>query len=438
MMGCSIGGNQSGESQVEVSRGDLTITVNGNGKTEYTSDAALSFGSAGKVAEVKAREGAAVKKGDILAKLETDELELSLSEALLAQAQAETSLTQALQAETQAQIALTSAQFNLDLTEDVAEIKDKITDTQWEITIAQLRLKEARSIESDAKEYWMEALANYEIELAKYQNKLAELLSQDEYTGVVLYNIYGQKYDRVTLEDIRLKQLQVESAELSIQQAEQNTIQAQRALDQANRAVAVTQKQLNNAVITAPFDGQIAQVNIKKGDILTTPGTTVLVPIYMIDPATLVVKAEIDELDIAGVKIGQPALIKVDALKNTEIEGTVSDISVLPAAKLQSSGIVVYEVKVDFTEMPESIKSGMNASVDIILESKTNVLIVPNKAIKTNDSGVTVVQVVENDKVVEREVVCGSTNGTRTEIIRGLTEGELVISAAVTVDLKAL
>jgi HlyD family secretion protein len=420
--------NTANQQQSTVTRGDLSVKVNGSGKSGYAVDANLVFSSAGKIEIVSVKKGDIVAKGTMLAKLETDTLELALSQAQVAQAQAQVALTQVQSAQTQADIALSSAQFNLDRTTAVNDIQDKINSTSIKKEQTQILLQSAtRFGDSIEVAYWLQRIANFDNDTRRYQNDLATLLSKDPFIGDYLY-LAGQEYNRLAIEDARIKQLGVTSAQQAVQQAAQNIEQAKRSLDQANKAVAMAQKQLTDASITAPFDGLIAALDIKDNDIITTPGASLGVPIKMVDPKSLEINIEVDEIDVAQTKVNQKAIINMDAFPDTKFDGKITAISTLPVAKPQNSGVVVYEVKVIFEgPVPSSVKSGMSATVDIVTTEKKNVLLAPSKSIKKDSKGQTFVNLMVNQKIEERSVVTGLTDGTQTEIISGLNEGDVVV-----------
>ena len=442
---CGFSGQQDQSGQgITVSRGDLTVKVNGTGKAIYDNDAKLAFGSSGKIKELPVTKGDSVTQGTMLARLDTDNLELTLSQAKVAQAQAQTALiqtqvmqTQAQSSITQAETGLAAAQFNLDRTKAVSDIKDEITKIQWKIQIAEMRIQETLATsERDAADYWARQVNSYRTELNDQNKKLADLLDNDEYQGqgALTYNIMGQTYDRLTVEDARMKQLQVESAQQAVDQAKQNlelakqnVQQATQSVEQSQQNIAYISKQIKESTIVAPFDGVIAGLDVKKGDFLANPGVNSGAPIYMVDIASLEISTEIDEIDMANINLNQKALISVDAFPNSPFEGSVKAISLMPIVKPQNSGVVVYEVKIGFSGTPPTaVKSGMSASVDIITHEKKNVLLVPNKSIKRNQQGQTVVNVINNQKLEERPVVLGLTDGSQTEIINGLNAGEVV------------
>ncbi len=90
--------------------------------------------------------------------------------------------------------------------------------------------------------------------------------------------------------------------------------------------------------------------------------------------------------------------------------------------------MVVYEVKISF-DVPEDygLKAGMSASADIVIDERSNILLVPSRAITQDSQGNPVVKVVFNEQIEERPVVTGISDGFDTEIVSGLSEGDVVV-----------
>jgi RND family efflux transporter MFP subunit len=422
--GCNSGSSGTQQQQVQVVKGDLVIKVNGSGKVGVEADAKPSFGPGGKIVNLYIKEGDTVTKGMVLAKLETDSLELALSQAQVAQAQADVSLTQVQSAQTQAEVALTSAQFNLDRTTAVNDIQDKINTNSIKKEQAQILYQNATLYNDGVeRDYWQQRISNLDNETLRLQNDFTTLISKDPFIGEYLY-LAGQKYDRLAVEDARIKQLQVTAAQQAVKEAAKNIEQVKRSLDQANKAVSLAQKQLNDATITSNLNGLAVTVDVKEGD--TVSGLNV--PIYLVDPTTLRVSAQIDEIDVASVKIGQKVNIKLDSAPDTQYVGKVISISLAPVANPQNSGVVVYEVKVGFVNPPPAeVKLGMSATVDIISTEKQGVLLVPSRAVTTDNQGKTVINVLVNKTTETRQVQAGISDGINTEIISGLNAGDTVI-----------
>jgi HlyD family secretion protein len=408
---------------VTVTRGDLTVKVNGSGKIAVANDANLSFGSGGKLALLNIKEGDLVKKGDILAKLDTATLEVSL-------AQSKVGLDQVQLAQSQAQTALTAAQFSLDAAQTVSNIKDQITTLQWNIKAAQVNLAQALATGDTASTGFLnQYIASNQMEILKQQKQLSLLLSKDEYTqeqiptGMTLSTYYmyiaGQQYDRLMVQEVRMRQQAVETAQKALDQIKDNIIQAQKNMDNI-------QKQINDATISAPFDGIIAKLTVKKGDIIPAPTVSPQVIAYLADIDMLEVDVNVDEMDIVNVHTGQKAVIMVDALPGTKLDGQVDTIATLPNAQAAAAGATAYIAKVDFT-VPRGtvIKAGMNASVDIITSEYKNVLLLSSQALKKDNQGKFYVETPNNK---QQPVVTGAGNDSLTQIVSGLNDGDTVMA----------
>jgi HlyD family secretion protein len=252
--------------------------------------------------------------------------------------------------------------------------------------------------------------------------------------GVATYEIGGQTYDRLVVEDARTKEVAVEAAQKAVDQSATGITLAQKTIDQANDGISLTQKnidylqqQINNSTMTAPFDGIIAKLYYKQGDVIPSPLAAPQVIIYLVDTGTFEVDVNIDELNAPGVQVGQTAAISLDALPGTVLQGKVSVISVIPS--IQPTGSNGYVAKVNFN-VPQGIrvKSGMNASVDIITQQLKNVLLLPNDAVKRDSQGKPYVQMIQNQNISNQPVVIGFVSGTQTQITSGLKEGDKVVT----------
>ncbi|MFC1904016.1 efflux RND transporter periplasmic adaptor subunit [Chloroflexota bacterium] len=432
------------EQQVEVARGDLMVSVSGSGNIEAAREAKLTFGSGGRIDKIYIDEGDEVSQGDVLAKLETDTLELAKTQADVALTQAQVALTQAQLAQKtaeynldtildgkdalelalfNAQITLRTAEHSLDETQDIytwPDIKTAQTDVEnaeafldyvldeelstTAIAYAQARLAAAEAV-LDAK---IHAYDTEEVAIAKMQveaDEMAEAQAQ-------------QDLDKLA-DTIALNELQVKAAEESVKQAQHSITLAQASLKEA-------QRQLDEATIVASFDGVIASVNAEEGDILPSPAMSPQPVIYVIDSSTMELVVEVDEIDVPEIKLGQKAVINLDALPDADFTGIVATIFPMPR---EVGGVVVYDVKIEL-KVPEDsgVKIGMSAETDIVLAERSNVLLVPDRAINKDSEGNTVIGVVINEEVEERPVVAGISDGFDTEIISGLREGEMVLT----------
>ncbi|MFQ5996081.1 MAG: efflux RND transporter periplasmic adaptor subunit [Dehalococcoidales bacterium] len=435
------------EQLVEVVRGDLMVSVSGSGNIEASREARLSFGSGGRIEKIYVEEGDEVSKGEVLAELDTDALELAKTQAEVALTQAQLALTQAkLSQQTaeyelknirdtkdaleltlfNAQIDVRNAKHHLDETQDIytwpdIETAQKDVDnaeaflqyvldeglSAATVAYAQARLEAAEAI-LDAKVY---AYDTEEVAIARLQLEAAEMAEAQAQKNL----------DKLT-EDIAIKELQIEAAKESVEQAKQSVVLARVSLAQ-------TQKELDEAIITATIDGVVTEVTAEEGDIIPSPSFTAKPIIHLIDPSSMELIVEVDEIDIPEVSLGQEAIIELDALPDVELIGNVTTIFPMP---IEVGGVVVYRVKIIF-DVPEGpgIKVGMSAEADIVLAKRSNVLLVPDRAIEEDEEGKTIVKVMVGEEMEERPVEIGISDGFNTEIISGLREGEVVIETRV-------
>jgi HlyD family secretion protein len=328
-------------------------TVKGAGTITVDRYANLFFGTAGQIAVMNVKVGDLVKKGAVLAKLDTTSLEAAVSQAIV-------NLDQARLAQTQAKSNVVTAQYNLDKTKAVSDIKDAITDDLLAIKTAEVNQQQAQARgDSFAMSSLSQNLVVYQKDLKVQQDKLAKLLSQDPYTSAdsAIY-INGQKYDRLTVQDIQNKQLAVDIAKQTVDKSQDTISQAQKALD-------VVQLQLTQATIIAPFDSLVATVNQNAGDMVSAPSAAGRAIIYVIDTATMQLIIGVNELDMPKVKVGQKANVVLDAYPDSKIDGKVTVIAPLPTVQ---GGITDYNITITFS-VPSNIdvRVGMNATAAIVV-----------------------------------------------------------------------
>lgn len=224
----------------------------------------------------------------------------------------------------------------------------------------------------------------------------------------------------------------VETAEKSLAQAQADlalkttgtrpeVIAAQRARVEAEEATLSSLfADLAKRSIIAPIDGIVTEVTAEVGE--TVQPSQVVVTLNARDKFEIV--ANISEVDIASIKLGQPVTITLDAFPTTETwAGKV--ITIHPAEKVVE-GVIFYEIKIVFEQEDERLKSGMTANLDIETGRRENALRVPLRALRSTP-GRTFVEVLVDGKPVERDVKVGIENSRTAELLEGLREGEDVV-----------
>jgi HlyD family secretion protein len=254
--------------------------------------------------------------------------------------------------------------------------------------------------------------------------------------------IYQDNFDRVkTSEKLRMAQHDLLMSNrilderetiyrdgLNPQELRKYNINIETALINLNQA----KQELLKTEIIAPFDGTIVAVDVKVNDQLSQFDYSSKTAVHLVDTKTIRMTGIIDEIDITKVKVGQQAILTVDALPGQMLNGHVTFVS--PFGALQS-GVVTFPVEVylDPSENATDLRGGLIATSAIVIRKKENVLQVPNRAVKglSGDYWVDIVIDPATAVTEKRLVQIGIQNKKNTEIISGLKEGEKVLIEAI-------
>ncbi len=223
-----------------------------------------------------------------------------------------------------------------------------------------------------------------------------------------------------------------ESAKLSYEQAVQQVKIQQQAVEKART-------NLGYATITSPIDGVILSKEVEEGQTVASAMTTPTLFNIAQDLTDMRVIADIDEADIGGVVEGQRVTFTVDAFPDDVFNGTVTQVR---QEATTESNVVTYEVVISAPNDDLKLKPGLTANVTIYTLEKNNVLAVPSKALRFMPSdailsdGETIEDVEAKNKLWTREgktfkahaVEIGTTNGTLTEIVSGISEGTEILT----------
>lgn len=215
---------------------------------------------------------------------------------------------------------------------------------------------------------------------------------------------------------------QVDTSEAGRQQAEAQLRQVEAQLRQAELS-------LEHATLRAPFAGLVTEVNIAPGD--TMPSSTGMaegsVPLVIADTSSYYVELNIGEIDIVSVEAEQRAYVEIDALNEDSIEGTVHYVA--PAATV-TQNVATYRVEIDLPEGIDGLRIGMSALVDITQDERTDVLLIPNSAVRTEGNR-SVVRLWRDERFVDTTIETGISSDTETEVLSGLNEGDVIAAIGV-------
>ncbi len=169
--------------------------------------------------------------------------------------------------------------------------------------------------------------------------------------------------------------------------------------------------------IIAPLGGTIIQRGVEPGQTFSTSDA-----IFVISDR-LTIKAQVDEADLAHIRVNQKAMINLDAYLDKSFDAKVDQVAY--EAKTVNN-VTTYTVDVLPKETIDYLRSGMTANVTFYGEAKDGILLVANEFIKY-ENGSPQVQVKTEKKPASRDIKIGITDGKNTEILSGLDEGDVVV-----------
>ncbi len=404
-----------------VTRGNLIATVAGAGQVSAKSQVALNFGSSGVVQEVYVKVGDAVKQGQVLAELDASDLQFTLASAQLAYNQQVVRYEQTKTGATADELAVAHLQVEVAQANYEAAVKKaNLTDEQR--VVARVSLDKAALSLQKAQSDYDKATANRQTDLtaqavALQQAKLDYAAAQANYN----------------LQLANLNDTSVRSAAASLLSAKANLLKLQNSptaqelqiaeaqLEQAQLTLQQAQYKLRDMQLIAPIDGIVTQVNVDRFSVV---GATIQA-MQIADLNQLRITVNLSEVDIAKVKVGQAVNISFDAIAELpQLTGTVEQIALVGTT---TQGVVNYPVVVALPAMEANlVKTGMTANVAIVVDKRENVLLVPNRAVKTQNRQ-KVVQLQTATGTAQTVIQLGLQNDSQSEVLSGLKEGDKVI-----------
>jgi HlyD family secretion protein len=220
----------------------------------------------------------------------------------------------------------------------------------------------------------------------------------------------------------------VARAQATVLQAKIAQSEAEVAQDQANLKQLL--EQLSYTDIVSPITGIVLSRDVEVGDAVSSIlvlGSSATLVMTIGDTSQVYVKGKVDESDIGRVYLGQPARIKVESFKDKTFKGVVTKISPMGVEK---DNVTTFEVRASIDNPGGELKAEMTANAEIILDEHKNVLQIPEGSIiydKDRNASVEVPDPKGKDGQRKVAINIGISNGAKTEVLKGLNEGDQVI-----------
>lgn len=370
--------------EVTVASLDVAETIEASGSLEAQPFASLSWKTSGVVEAVNVKSGDFVKADTILLTLDPTSVSASIVSA---------------------QADLVTAQKNLE---------DLLT-SGTDLAQAKIDLKNAQEDYDDAVYYLRYLQTDTKVPQTTYGAKLEQTnngwkykYTAENFKGPAPKDWIVEAENDLALKKAKLEDAQREYDRLLAGDTSSDVIAAQAKVDAAQATV-------NQLSIIAPFDGQVLSVDSHVGDMVDTGELSVNIA----DMDHLYVKAQVDETDVANVKVGQQAEVTLDAVPDVILTGSVASVN--PVGETVG-GLVKYTVRIDLDSVKDVfLPLGSTANVVIKVSNAQATLAVPIVAI-------------QNDSLGEYVWAVRDGASVRVDVVGGVIVGDLVV---VTGDLQA-
>ena len=365
-------GNRESEFKLErVSRGDIISKVSATGTINPVATVIVGSQVSGKIVAIYADYNSRVKRGQVLA-----EIDPSLFEAQVQQSRA----------------SLETAKANLE--------KEKRT-----MQVLMANLENAQAMLEKAKRDFQRAKYLYE----------ENLLSESDMDSA------KQTYESA-LANVESIKSQIKAQEFAIKAAEGQLMQSLASLKNAETNLRYTK-------IVSPVDGVVVTRNVEVGQTVAASFQTPTLFLIAKDLSKMQVEATVSEADISKIREGQEAEFTVDAYPGRIFRGRVSQVRLSPVSV---QNVVTYTVIIPVDNTHMLLRPGMTANVSFLVAKKTNVLRVPNVALRIRLGGERQkgagVWVLRDNRPIRVPIKTGISDGTYTEVVSGdLEEGDEVI-----------
>ncbi|HKV06578.1 MAG TPA: efflux RND transporter periplasmic adaptor subunit [Thermoanaerobaculia bacterium] len=237
---------------------------------------------------------------------------------------------------------------------------------------------------------------------------------------------------------------QLEAAELAATSAELRLEESREAVQQTRANLEKAQDDLTKTTIYSPLTGRIIALNAKEGEVVVsgTMNNPASVIGEIADMSEILANVDVDETEIVNVKLGQEAVLRVDALPGKEYKGRVVEIGSSGFNRPAQPEVTFFKVKILLDNPDEDLRADMSVRAEIHTASRENALVVPIQAVVerepveeeggAGDGGeqeeVQAVFVIEKGKAVQRKVETGLSDETHIEITSGVKPGETVVT----------
>jgi len=423
----------------KVQRSTITRVISATGSVTAQTGAQVRIGSqiTGRIKRLYADVGTQVHAGQIIAELDLPDIKAQLDQAVANLELAKVKLT-----EQESGVGMQQTNVSSDIAKSRAAVDSAqaayvqaVENARLQVNTAQASVNQAEATNKNAQTLLKRDkqilakgyIAQQDVDTAQSQADVAAAQLDSAQQNLILTRTKSDTDVRTALNNLENARAALAASNAG---TAQNVIKAQQvsearaSVDQAAAQVDYWKAQWDKTVIRSPINGTVLSLDVQQGETIAA-GLAAPTLIRVTDLHRLQIDAFVDETDVGAVHIGQPATVTVDAYPNRTFHARVEKIA--SGATMQQN-VVTYDTTLSVENPGGRLKPDMTATVKIVVGEHRNVLSVPIEAVKNAQSG-QVVYVLKGDKVITQPVVTGISDDTKTEIIRGLHQGDTVILA---------
>lgn len=381
---------------VQVESQPLQVRIDASGTVQPIQTVNISPKVQGILAELYVEQGDRVTRGQVIARMEYEDVEARLDQSRARVSQAEARLARIRSGNRPEEIAQAEAR--------AAQAEARVREAQAQLDLANERVQRNRDLAA------------------------AGAISLDDLDTV----LNQAEVARTTLEQ---NQASLREAQRSLELSEQGSRveeirEAEAQVQEARANLRALEVELEDTFIRAPFDGIITQKYATPGGFVapatsaseaTSATSTAIVALA----EGLEVLAEVPEVDVQQLRPGQPVEVIADAFPDRRFEGRVRLVA--PEAVVRQN-VTSFQVRVELMTGQDQLLSGMNADVIFLGEEVQNALVVPTVAIVSREGETGVLVPDENNEPEFRPVTLGTAVGDQTQVVEGLEPGERVFT----------
>jgi HlyD family secretion protein len=419
---------------VAAKTGTITSSVSATGTVRASQTVTLNWQTTGEIEQFNVKVGDKVTKSEALANLVTESLpqDVILAQSSLVTDQqnldsvknSNTPTAKALLALANAQVALEKAQQTVTSTEWVRGSSDQVDAANANLVLAKQSLQKAQD--------FFDKFSKVDPSNPEYAQAYSQYAAAQQAEASAQANLdYLQGHYTASEASVSAGELAV--AQAAYDDAKREWDRLQNGPDASDIAAAQAkvdsdQALIDEAKLTAPFDGTVTQIYGQAGDQVSNAGTNA---IRIDDLSHYLMDISVSEMDISSVKVGQSATVTFDAISTKTYNGMVTSVS---QAGTVSQNLTYFTVTLELTDADSQVLPGMTATADIIANQIDNALLVPTASIVTSFNRKSV-YVMRNGTPVSVEVTTGSVSGIYTQIVSGsIKAGDLIVANPTTMN----